>query len=217
MSSATRDLILRTLRLRGKCTVNDLAEASGVSPVSVRHHLANLQAEKLVEAEEVKHGVGRPRLRFALSDTALEMFPSRYFRLMSRILEEIKDSMSPTAVQHLFTSVAATMAAGYAEQLEGLPLEQRLERLIHLLSEEGFEAELQEIDGSVTIRELSCPYFKIGRAHPEVCMIDQTFIATSLSLPVERVTCLLDGDSHCSFSIPVNVAEMGEIDRKSVV
>jgi DeoR family suf operon transcriptional repressor len=212
MSSVTRDRIMRTLRLRGKCTVNDLAEASGVSPVSVRHHLANLQAEKLVEAEEVKHGVGRPRLLFSLSDSALEMFPSRYFRLTSRILEEIKDSMSPAAVKGLFASVASTMAADYAEQLDGLPLEERLERLIQLLSDEGFEAEVEDQGGHVTIRELSCPYFKMGRTHPEVCMIDQNFIATSLSLPVERVTCLLDGDSHCSFSIPVSVAEMGEID-----
>jgi DeoR family suf operon transcriptional repressor len=212
MSSATRDRILRTLRLRGKCTVNDLAQAAGVSPVSVRHHLANLQADKLVEAEEVKHGVGRPRLLFALSDSALEMFPSRYFRLTSRILEKIKDSMSSDAVQNLFASVASTMAADYAEQLEGLPLEERLERLVQLLSEEGFEAELEAHNGNVTIRELSCPYYRMGREHPEVCMIDQTFIATSLSLAVERVTCLLDGDSHCSFSIPVNVPEMGEID-----
>jgi len=36
------------MRARGRCTVTDLAEASGVSPVSVRHHLANLQAEGLV-------------------------------------------------------------------------------------------------------------------------------------------------------------------------
>ena len=212
MSSATRDRILRTLRLRGKCTVNDLAEASGVSPVSVRHHLANLQAENLVESEEVKHGVGRPRLLFALSDTALEMFPSRYFRLTSRILEQIKDSMPASAVQGLFASVAATMAADYAEQLEGLPLEERLQRLIELLSGEGFEAELQHNGNSVTIRELSCPYFRLGREHPEVCVIDQTFIATSLSLPVERVSCLLNGDTHCSFSIPVSVSEFGKVD-----
>jgi len=212
MSSTTRDRILRTLRLRGKCTVNELAEAAGVSPVSVRHHLANLLAENLVESEEVKHGVGRPRLLFALSDTALEMFPSRYFRLTSRILEEIKDSMPPKAVQRLFASVAATMAADYAKQLDGLPLEERLERLIHLLSEEGFEAEWQHNGDSVAIRELSCPYYRMGREHPEVCVIDQTFIATSLSLPVERVSCLLEGDSHCSFSIPVGVAEMGKVD-----
>jgi DeoR family suf operon transcriptional repressor len=192
--------------------VNDLAEASGVSPVSVRHHLANLQAENLVEAEEVKHGVGRPRLVFALSDTALEMFPSRYFRLTNRILEEIKDTMQPGAVRQLFASVASTMAADYAGQLEGLPLEERLERLIELLSNEGYEAELEGHGDSVTIRELSCPYYRMGREHPEVCVIDQTFIATSLSLPVERVTCLLDGDSHCSFSIPVAVPEMGEVD-----
>jgi predicted hydrocarbon binding protein len=34
-------------------------------------------------------------------------------------------------------------------------------------------------------------------------MIDQAFIARALALPVERVRCLLDGDAHCAFTIPL--------------
>jgi predicted ArsR family transcriptional regulator len=37
-------------------------------------------------------------------------------------------------------------------------------------------------------------------------MIDQKFIARALSLPVERVHCVLDGDAHCAFSVPLEGA-----------
>ena len=130
MANPTHDIILRTLRARGKCTVQELADAAGVSPVSVRHHLANLQAEGLVAAEEVRHGVGRPRLLFSLTEQALELFPSRYFRLTQRLLDEMKDSLPEPMVRQLFSSVAQTMAEDYAGELAGLPLERRLERLV---------------------------------------------------------------------------------------
>ena len=201
MATGTRDTILRTLRGKGRCTVNDLAEASGVSPVSVRHHLANLQAEGLIHAEEVRHGVGRPRLVFSLSDSGLDHFPSRYFHLTRRLLSEIKEHMPAGQVGALLSSVAESMAHGYAAELEELPLARRLDRLVELLNQEGFDADIQRNGDTVLIRELSCPYFRMGQQHPEVCVIDQSFIATALSLPVERVTCLLDGDVHCTFSL----------------
>lgn len=201
MATGTRDTIFRTLRIRGRCTVNDLAEASGVSPVSVRHHLANLQAEGLIQAEEVRHGVGRPRHVFSLSDNGLNQFPSRYYHLTQRLLSEIKENMPEGQVSALLSGVAQAMAHRYASELDPLPLPQRLDRLIQLLNEEGFDADLQHEGDVVLIRELSCPYFRMGQQHPEVCMIDQSFIATALSLPVEKITCLLDGDAHCTFSV----------------
>jgi predicted ArsR family transcriptional regulator len=201
MATGTRDTILRTLRSHLRCTVNELAEASGVSPVSVRHHLANLQAEGLIRSEEVRHGVGRPRLVFSLSDDGLDHFPSRYFHLTRRLLNEIKERMPEGQVGDLLSGLAETMAHGYAAELNQLPLPQRLDRLVELLNQEGFDADIQRDGDTVLIRELSCPYFRMGQQHPEVCKIDESFIATALSLPVEKVTCLLDGDVHCTFSV----------------
>jgi DeoR family suf operon transcriptional repressor len=201
MANPTHDLILRTLRARGKCTVQELADTAGVYPVSVRHHMANLQAEGLVAAEEVRHGVGRPRLLYTLTEKALELFPSRYYRLTQRLLDQMKDSLPEPMVRQLFSSVAQTMAEDYAGELAGLPLERRLERLATYLSGEGFEAEVEEREGRLLIHQLSCPWLRMGREHPEVCLVDQSFIATALALPVERVTCLLNGETHCTFAI----------------
>ncbi len=208
MATETRDTILRTLRAQGSCTVKDLAEAADVSPVSVRHHLSNLQAENLVAVREVRHGVGRPHHLFSLTDDAIELFPTRYFRLTNRLLEEIKEHMPGEQVERLFSGVAAAMAETYALQLEGLPLPERVQRLVELLNEEGFEAEATIQDGQVIIKELSCPYFRVGRLHPEVCQIDQIFIAQALGLPVERVMCLLDGDNHCTFNAAFATTEV---------
>jgi len=149
----------------------------------------------------VKHGVGRPRHLFFLTETGLDSAPTRYYRLANRLLDEIKVSMPEEQVQSLLDGVANSMADAYAVQLDGLPLEQKLDRLVSLLSEEGFDASLEDLDEKVIIRELSCPYYRIGLQHPEVCNVDQAFIATALDLPVERVSCLLGGDSHCTFAV----------------
>jgi len=176
--------------------------------VSVRHHLSSLQAENLVAVEDERHGVGRPRQLFSLTEAGLDLFPSRYVRLTNRLLDEIKESIPAEKVEQLFTGVASTMAADVARRLEGLPLEQRLERMVELLAEEGFEAQVERQEGRVVIRELSCPYFRIGRKHPEVCTVDQAFIATALSLPVERVACQLQGADTCTFVVALE-AERG--------
>jgi DeoR family suf operon transcriptional repressor len=201
MASSTRETILKTLRTQGKCTIKQLAAEAGISPVSVRHHISNLQTENLVNVEESRKGVGRPVHLFSLSEKGVELFPGRYLRLTNRLLEEIKDTLPEDTVRDLFSAIASSMADSHVDELNQLPFDERLKGLMHLLSEEGFQAEIQVEDDRILIRELSCPYFRVGISHPEVCTIDQTFIANALSVPVERVKCLLDGDNLCTFSI----------------
>jgi predicted ArsR family transcriptional regulator len=50
---STRDHILQTLLRQPRTTINELAETVGINPISVRHHLTNLQVEGLVSTEEV--------------------------------------------------------------------------------------------------------------------------------------------------------------------
>jgi len=201
MAKSTRETILRTLRSQGKCTVKDLAKAAKVSPVSVRHHLSNLEAENLVAVEEVRHGVGRPRHIFSLTEDALELFPARYYRLANRLLGEMKDSLPEGSVNAMFSHIADELVEQFRQQLEGLPLEARMTRLAELLKDEGFEIEVEFGDGQVLIKELTCPYLHVGREHPEVCLVDRQLIAAALELPVERISWLLEGDRHCTYAV----------------
>ena len=87
---STKDKILQTLLRKPKITINALAEAVGINAISVRHHLTNLQMEGLIAADEERHGVGRPRLVYSLTEDGMERFPTKYLRLTTRLLAQMK-------------------------------------------------------------------------------------------------------------------------------
>ncbi|MBV6395795.1 MAG: hypothetical protein HFACDABA_01377 [Anaerolineales bacterium] len=198
---STKDRILQSLLRKPRSTINDLAEAVGINPISVRHHLTNLQMEGLVEAQEERHGVGRPRLTYLLSEEGMERFPTRYLRLTSRLLAQMKESMSEPMVTKLFSQVAEGLVAEYAEQIKGMSMEERLETVKELLGEEGFTVEWEKSKDGYRIHEITCPYYQIGQAHPEVCTVDQTLISKMLAVPANKVQCILDGGTHCTYLV----------------
>jgi DeoR family suf operon transcriptional repressor len=198
---ATRERILQTLLRQPRTTINELAEAVGINPISVRHHLTNLQIEGLVAAEEERHGVGRPRLVYFLTEAGLERFPTRYLRLTTHLLSQLKEKLPQPVVGQLFSDVAQDLASKHSKQMQGLNLEQRLEAARNVLAEEGFVIEWEKKGDEYHIHEISCPYLQVGQSHPEVCMVDQTLISNMLAVPAEKVRCILDGDSLCTFIV----------------
>jgi DeoR family transcriptional regulator, suf operon transcriptional repressor len=198
---STRERILHTLLRQPRRTINDLAEAVGINPISVRHHLTNLQVEGLVGTEEERHGVGRPRLVYSLTEEGMERFPTRYLRLTTRLLAQMKESMPEPMVKKLFAEMADGLAEDYVSQMKGLDMEERLDLAKSLLSEEGFTMEWEKTGGQYQIHEISCPYLQIGQNHPEVCTVDQTLISRMLAVPAEKVQCVLKGDAHCTYVV----------------
>lgn len=201
---STRERVLQTLLKKHRCTINELADAVHINPISVRHHVARLQADGLVGSDEERHGVGRPRQVYFLTEAGLEHFPTRYLRLTTRLLEQMKEHMPAVMVSKLFTEMASSLVQEYAwaAQLKGLSTEQRLELVKDLLRDEGFDIEWEQVGENYLIREVSCPYLHVGQSHPEVCFIDQTLISAVLDLPTEKVKCVLDGDNLCTYMVP---------------
>lgn len=197
----TRDKILQALLRKPRSTINDLAEAVEINPISVRHHLNNLQAGGLILSEEERHGVGRPRLVYTLTEEVSEKFPTRYLQLTTRLLNQLKETLPNPMVKELFSQVAINLAKEYTNQLEGLNIEERLDIIKDILAKEGFTVEWEKLDGQYYVHEISCPYYKIGQNHPEICSMDQTLISQMLSVPVEKVRCILNGDDRCTYVV----------------
>ena len=206
---STRDRILQTLHLQPKRTINELAEAVGINPISVRHHLTNLQIEGLVAAEEERHGVGRPRLVYFLTEVGMENFPTRYLRLTTHLLSQMKETMPEPVVRNLFNQVAEDLAHEYEGRMKGLSMEERLDFVKTMLGEEGFTVEWEKKGKQYQIHEISCPYYQIGISHPEVCAVDQILISKMLAVPAEKVQCILDGATFCTY-----VVEAGRTARR---
>jgi DeoR family suf operon transcriptional repressor len=200
----TRDHVLRTLLTQPRCTVNELADEVGISPISVRHHIASLEAEGLITSEDERHGIGRPRQVFFLTETGIELFPTRYVRLTVRLLEHLKETMPEAMISKLFSQMAEDLARDLAEgtEMKNLTMAERLDLVKDLLRQEGFNIEWEQLEEGYQIREASCPYYYIGQNHPEVCAVDQILISKVLAVPAEKVKCILNGDSNCTYLVP---------------
>jgi DeoR family transcriptional regulator, suf operon transcriptional repressor len=199
--TTTRDKILHIIKTRGQATVAELSSVLAISAVSVRHHLSSLQAQGLLRSTEVRRGVGRPHLVYSLTELAHERFPAKYLRLSERLLDELKTSLPPQALEEMFTRMAEGMVAEYASQLANKSLEDKMQVLMELLGAEGFMARWNRTGETISLTEYNCPYLHIGQRHPEVCSIDQTVIQHLLNANVEKTTCVLNGDEHCVFVI----------------
>lgn len=203
MSNNTRNRVLRSLLLNQKRTVNELAESVDINPISVRHHVNKLEAEGLIQSEEERHGVGRPRLIFSLTPKGMEQFPQRYLQLTLRLLEQLKTNLPEKVLGDLFKDVAEGIAGDLTQNinLDELDLKERLELLQEVLTSEGFMVSLQEEDGNYYIVEASCPYHHVGEDYPEICVVDKELIAHFASTTPKRVECILDGDKQCKYLI----------------
>jgi len=183
--------------------VNELAEAVDINPISVRHHVNKLEAEGLIQSKEERHGVGRPRLVYSLTNQGMEQFPKRYLQLTLRLLQQLKENLSEEVIGEIFQELAEGIAGELTQNinLEDLTFEERLLLLKDVLNSEGFMVILQEEEDNYFIIEASCPYHHIGEDNPEICVVDQALIAHFVSTTPQRIECILDGDKQCKYLI----------------
>jgi DeoR family suf operon transcriptional repressor len=208
MTPNTRNHVLRTLLLNQRRTVNELAEAVDINPISVRHHVNKLEADGLIQSVEERHGVGRPRLVFSLTNKGMEKFPQRYLQLTTRLLQQLKDNLPQEAISEIFQEMGEGLADELTRgiNLDDLNLEERLELLEKVLTSEGFMVNIQEEDENYFLVEASCPYHHLGEDHPEICVVDRELIAHFISSPPKRVECILEGDKQCKYQIKKDLA-----------
>ncbi len=212
----TRWIVLELIRTQGHATIASLAEALGVTPITVRHHLSNLQSEGLVAVEVERQHVGRPKHIYSLTEAAQRYFPNQYHALTERLLDTLKAQLPPQQVEAIIDAVAAGMAARYGTPKADGTLEERLHHLIGALGEEGFMAEVRRVDGALVLTELNCPYLYVGQRHPEVCRIDRALIRQMLGAEVEQTACVLHGDAACVFSVKDDQAQPAEAQKSKV-
>lgn len=197
----TRDVILHSIKQSPQSTVENLAEAADISPVTVRHHLNALQAAGTIEATSIRRKVGRPYYVYSLSERGQELFPKRYVRLITRLLEEMKGRLPQEMIDEIFNGVVETVLEEHRGEFEHLPLEKRLDYLVALLSEEGFLSTWERTPAGYRLVEYSCPYLSIGSTHVEVCNFDKQLMSGVLQLDVKQHSCMLLGSNCCQFTI----------------
>jgi len=136
---STREKVLYTLVTNPRSTIVEIAKSVGINAISVRHHLTSLQADGFVNAEEERHGVGRPRLVYFLTESGQENFPKRYFRLTNHLLKQMKKTLSDKDFKKIFKNMANDLTKKYEPQIAELDFEGRLDLLKSVMDNEGYD------------------------------------------------------------------------------
>lgn len=198
---STREKILRTLLAYPDSSIKSLAQAVGINGISIRHHLSALEAEDLIVSAEERHGVGRPRLIYSLTEKGVEQFPTNYLRLTHRLISKLKDSLAHEQITKIFQKIGEEIAGKYGFEPKDKTIEERLEFLKNVLTDEGFIVDWEIEDGAYRITSLSCPYYQIRLEHPEICKLDHALISAFFESPVKITSCIFTGDDRCTYEI----------------
>jgi len=196
---STRERILQRLLTNPFSSITELAQSVGINAISVRHHLTSLQAEGLVTAQEERHGVGRPRLVYFLTEDGCEKFPTRYLELTNLLLNHLKEKFPHESLEVIFSQIAEDLTKTEVQNLKGLPVEEKLKHLQKFMESEGYDIQLEKQGDSYVVHQSSCPYFHVTQQHPEVCTLTRSIMSQFLSLAVEKIDCISKENGQCSF------------------
>ena len=199
--ATTREKILQTLLDNPRSTIKALAEAVSINAISVRHHLASLQADGLVSSDEERHGVGRPRLVYSLTKKGTEIFPSNYLELTDRLLLELNETMQPEELTNVFVRMADRQLNELKPDLSKLRTpRERVEYLVERLEEGGHSITWQETEeGEFRLEVANCPYLHISQAHPVVCAYDEHLFQEVLNMETVKISSICEGDRVCCY------------------
>lgn len=196
----TRHLILEILKTRGHATVDGLADALQLTPMTVRHHLGILEERGLVIAEVERGRVGRPHYVYRLTPAADELFPRAYHLLAERVLTKIKEQYGVDEARAILQAVALDLAAAHADEVADKSLAERLVRVEDIMAAEGFRVRLA--DGQQAAVEVcNCAYRHVAAQHPEVCELDHALMEGLIGQPLARVKHAPAGDDCCRFVV----------------
>jgi DeoR family suf operon transcriptional repressor len=197
-----RRAILVALKKRGQATVEELAQAIGVTVGGLRQHLRHLAADGLVTHVEERSGPGRPRHVYRVTAGAEAMFPKRYGELTNQLLGFIEDA-DAGLVDLAFDRRRQVRVDQAQLRLAGKPFDDRVRELAKILDEDGYLADCEKAaDGTWRVVEHNCAILDVARRYGNACTSEIAFLREALpDAEVERVAHMIAGAHVCAYQI----------------
>lgn len=199
----TKDNILNQVFLLRMATISQLSEILAISEISVRHHLMSLEAEGVIASSEERHGVGRPRFVYHLTEKGFQNAPTNYIKLSDQALTTMKRFLGTDNLLELFKQIGRDFAEIYASSVSSQDLEEKLEQFASHLTQDGFIFSWTRSNEKYTLTTQHCPFHYLGQNHPEVCTINHALLESLIKHPISHDTSILRGDVACTYTYEV--------------
>lgn len=206
----TRRQILDILHERGEATVDDIvadlsALRGSITSVTVRHHLAKLQDEGLVNTPQMRHRAspGRPRHIYALTTQGNAHLPNNYQDLAANLLKQMKSELPEKQINVIIEGVADNMAIDACIPANK-SLRERLNAVVEYLNQHGYEARWTVHPEGYVLETMNCPYHDIAAENQQLCQMDMRMISQMLGVVPRLIARVAEGDDACSYLVVDN-------------
>ncbi len=197
--AGNKGAILERLR-RAPQSVEELADALGVSGNAVRLQLAALEADGFVRAGGIRKTARRPSRTYRLAPGAESLFCQGYAPFLDQLLHALRGALAAEDVDRVLQAVGRRLAGGRAKG--ALPA--RVQAAASVLDALGGITNVtRRANGSVTftIRGLRCPLDDVARHHDDACRAVETMVAEMTGVPASQ-RCERGADPpHCVIDV----------------
>lgn len=207
MKKSFVDSILRFIKRNTEITAAMLAEELGLTKEGARQNLLKLVEEDLVNSTAKSEGVGRPITYYTLSKKGIARLPDAHAEVIVELLHSVKTLLGNNALDLLIGEREKKVYARYEKRLvSAVSLEQKLNILTQIRTEEGYMAHWEQKEGVYFLIENHCPICAAATACQGFCRAElsnfQSLLGTSYH--VERIAHLLSEDQRCIYKITTN-------------
>jgi predicted ArsR family transcriptional regulator len=198
----TRGQIVALLR-KGSRTVEELAQALGLTDNAIRSHLASLERDGLVQQDGVRRGpgAGKPATLYEIHPEAEPLFSRAYAPVLGALLDELAEQLPAEGNEALMQAVGRRLAGAVGRRPAG-DLTARVGAAAALLNSLGGAAQVERQDGALVIRGCGgCPLSAATAHRPELCRAVEALLSEFIDAPVTE--CCEHGERpRCHFEVP---------------
>jgi predicted ArsR family transcriptional regulator len=183
---------------RGGMTVDELADALGLSGNAVRPQLAILERDGFVERAGVRRGASRPAQVYALSRGAELLFSQAYVPVLTELLHVLDSRLERRDFDAVMREVGQRLMAGRPRPTGDA--RQRAQAASELLNSLGGLARVEQQDDTLMIRSDGCPLAAATKRHPEACNAVESLLGEFTGLRVTKC-CDREERLRCCFEL----------------
>jgi predicted ArsR family transcriptional regulator len=199
------DRVLYLLKSRGAQTAGIVGERLGMTSVGARKHLLRLEEKRLVQSEDQRAAVGRPKRYWSLTDRGHARFPDAHSDLTLELLQSLRKVFGESGMERILAQREWETKTAYRKALQGCrDLKSRVRRLAVLREQEGYMAEWKRNrDGSFLLIENHCPICAAARECLGLCQSELSIFRAAFGndVTVTRVDHILAGARRCAYLI----------------
>lgn len=199
---STKTEILRLLKAHGHLEAKAIAQFCGLTTMAVRRHLLRLRADRVIQTNTEHRPKGRPATLYSLTDLGDAQFPRDYAALATELLSSLELLDGKSKIEAVFRRRRSYLIGRYSNRVRGEDLEKRVRETAAVLTDCGYMAEVEVAGpGRFLLIEHNCAIREVAKCYPVACQEELCLIGGLCGGSVARVSHVLAGDRHCSYSV----------------